>query len=113
MSSLKFDNVYIKDYFTIVGPKEKDSKLNNYNLAINDYYYKMKTFEMAEIKMQRVVIENLINNNNMCDRNFDYIIGGDLMNQIAITSYNIANKNIPFLGIYCKLNEFCILSSLQ
>ena len=32
MANLNFNNVYIKDYFTIVGPKEKDSKITNYNL---------------------------------------------------------------------------------
>ena len=53
MSSLKFDNVYIKDYYTLVGPKEKDSKISNFDNSINDYYYKTKTFEMAEIKMQK------------------------------------------------------------
>jgi len=106
MASLKFSNVYIKDYFTLVGPKEKESKLNNYDLAITDYYYKMKTFEMAEIKMQRVVVENLINNNNMCDRNFDFLIGGDLINQISISSYCAKEFRIPYIGVYSACATF-------
>ena len=84
MSSLKFNNVYLKDYFTLVGPKEKESKLYNFDVAIDDYYFGMNTFEMAEIKMQETVISSLINNNNFSDNNIDYLISGDLINQIAI-----------------------------
>ena len=106
MASLNFENVYIKDYFTLVGPKEKDSKINNFDLSIDDYYYKTKTFEMAEIKMQRVVIENLINQNNMADRNFDYLIGGDLINQISISSYCAKEFRIPYIGVYSACATF-------
>lgn len=106
MANLNFENVYIKDYFTLVGPKEKDSKINNFDMSIDDYYYKSKTFEMAEIKMQRVVIENLINNNNMCDRNFDYLIGGDLINQISISSYSAKEFRIPYIGVYSACATF-------
>lgn len=106
MASLTFERVYIKDYFTIVGPKEKKGKVTYYNMAINDYYFKEKTFEMAEIKMQRVVIENLINKNNLCDRNVDYLIGGDLINQISISSYAARDFRIPFIGVYSACSTF-------
>ena len=39
MRSLNFTDVYIKDYYTIVGPKEKESKISHFNSSINDYYY--------------------------------------------------------------------------
>ena len=100
MATINFKNTYIKDYFTIIGPKEKDSKLSGYDISIEDYYYKCKTFEMAEIKMQKVVIDNLINKNNLCDKNIDYLIGGDLINQISLTSFNAKYYRIPFIGIY-------------
>ena len=53
MGSLIFNNVYLHDYFTIGGPKEKESKLKKLNFYLNDYYYQEKTFELAEIKMQK------------------------------------------------------------
>ena len=106
MASLRFNNVYIKDYYTLVGPKEKESKLSNFNFAIDDYYFGLNTFEMAEIKMQRVVIENLINQNNLSDRNFDFLIGGDLINQIAISSYCAKEFRIPFIGVYSACATF-------
>lgn len=106
MASLKFKNVYIKDYFTLVGPKESEGKLKSFNMSFDDYYFKMDTFEQAEIKMQRTVIENLINNNNECDKYFDFLIGGDLINQIAISSNNAKSFKIPFIGVYSACATF-------
>ena len=105
-------NVYLNDFFTIVGPLEKESHLKKYDLAINDYYYGTKTFEQAEIKMQRVSINNLLNKNS----NIDLIVGGDLTNQIAVTNYAVKDYNIPYLGIYSACATFTesiiVLSSL-
>ena len=52
MASRIFKKVYLNDYFTVVGPLEKESHLKRLDLAMNDYYYGCKTFEQAEIKMQ-------------------------------------------------------------
>lgn len=106
MASKIFKKVYLNDYFTVVGPLEKESHLKSLDLTMNDYYYGCKTFEQAEIKMQRVAIDNLLNNNSLFSNNIDVIVGGDLSNQIAITSYAIKNYNIPFLGIYSACATF-------
>ena len=112
MVSKILKNVYLNDFFTIVGPLEKESHLKKYDLAINDYYYGTKTFEQAEIKMQRVSINNLLNKNS----NIDLIVGGDLTNQIAVTNYAVKDYNIPYLGIYSACATFTesiiVLSSL-
>ncbi len=100
MASKKFNNVYIKDNVAIVGPLEKEGLLKNYDLAIDDYYYGEKTFEQAEIKMQNVVLDNLLNYNKLTDSKIDLLIGGDLVNQISISGYNAAKYRIPFLGVY-------------
>ena len=100
MASKKFNNVYIKDNFSIVGPLERDGLLKNHDFAIDDYYYGEKTFEQAEIKMQKIVLDNLLNKNKLGESKVDVLIGGDLINQISITSYNAAKFRIPYLGIY-------------
>ena len=116
MASLVFKKVYLNSYFTVVGPLEKESHLKRYNLAMNDYYYGTKTFEQAEIKMQRVAIENLLKTNCLDNSNINVIVGGDLTNQIAVTSYAVKKYNIPFLGIYSACATFTesiiVLSSL-
>ena len=106
MASLKFNNVYIKDYYAIVGPKEKESNLKKFQQSIDDYYFGEKTFEKAEIKMQRVVIDNLLKNNNLVINDIDYLLAGDLINQIAISSYTSRNYTVPFIGMYAACATF-------
>lgn len=109
MSSFKYNNVYITDYETICGPLEYQGNLK-YKNHISDFYYGEKTFEEAEIKLQNYCLSKLLNNNKI--KTVDLLIGGDLINQITITSYNLKNKNIPFLGIYnacATFNEALII----
>lgn len=106
MSSLKFNNVYLKNSFSIAGPLEKNGQIKKFDLTLDDYYYKEKTFEQAEIKMQRVVIDNLLLQNKLLDGDIDYLIGGDLFNQIAITSYSAKNYRIPLIGVYSACATF-------
>lgn len=100
MASKKFNNVYIKDNFSIVGPLEKDGMLKGFDFVIDDYYYGEKTFEQAEIKMQKVVMDNLLARNKLTDSKVDLLVGGDLLNQTSISSYNAGSFRIPYLGNY-------------
>ncbi len=100
MDSIKFNNVYLQDSFTIAGPVEREGQIQNYNLTMDDYYYHEKTFEQAEIKMQRVVIDNLLLKNKLLESDIDYLISGDLSNQIGVSNMAARSYKIPFLGIY-------------
>lgn len=90
-----FKDIYINEWFSIVGPLEKNSKLKNYNLAMNDYYYGESTIEKAEVKMQNVVLNYLLKSHKP-----DLIVGSDLMNQMVITNMSLTDRSIPALGIY-------------
>ena len=105
MDSLKFNNVYIKDAFSIAGPLESDGKIRKYDLTMEDYYYQEKTFIDAEIRMQKVVIDNLLYRNKMAHQ-IDVLIGGELSNQLTITSYAAKNFDIPLLGVYSACASF-------
>ena len=105
MASLIFKNVYLFDSATIAGPYEKQGILNIKNTS-NDFYHSQKSFENSEIKMQRDVIDDLLYKNNLSEHEIDLLVGGDLMNQISATSYNMRNFNIPFLGIYSACASF-------
>ena len=103
MSSLRYNNVYINKYYSIAGPKERLGKIKNYDLTFDDYYYGEKTFEKAEVKMQKIILDYLIANNPL---NISVVIGGDLSNQIANTSYAIRDYSVPFLGVYSACATF-------
>jgi len=106
MASIKFNNVFIKDWQTISGPLESESKLKRHDLKMNDYYYGEKTFEQAEVKMQRIVINSLLEKNKLIYKNIDLILGGDLLDQISATSYSCIDIPVSLLGIYSACATF-------
>lgn len=106
MASIKYNNCYIKDAYSIAGPMEKMGQIKSYDYTLNDYYFKEKTFEDAEVKMQQKAIEDLLQKNELTESNIDVVIGGDLFNQIAITSKALEKYNISFLGTYSACATF-------
>ena len=106
MASKQFKNIYLNDFVTLVGPLEKESNIKKYNLIMDYYYYGKKTFEQAEIKMQKSVIDQLLKQNSLKNADISLLVGGDLTNQIAITSYSAKNYNFPFLGLYSACATF-------
>ncbi len=104
----KFNNVYVSDSYTIAGIYEKDGPISDYYDLIydKDFYYGCDTFEKAEEKMLSNCIYKLINRAKVIDSDIDYIISGDLENQIAASDYAMRDFNIPFLGIYSACATF-------
>ena len=94
MASLKFNNVYLNDWITISGPLESNSSLKKIDLKMDDYYFGEKTFEKAETKMQKVVIDKIIEKNKLEESDIDLLVGGDLLNQISATNYAAIDKPI-------------------
>ncbi len=94
----KYNNVYIKDTYTIASIYEKDGPLKKYfdKLYDKDFYYGMNTFEAAESKMLEDTMKILSRRGGKVD----LIIAGDLQNQISASNYAVRNNNTPFLGIF-------------
>ena len=65
MASLKFNNVYIKDWYSIASSNETLGPIKKYNQVIADQNFGEKTFERAEMRMQSTVIDNLIKRNDL------------------------------------------------
>jgi len=104
----KFNNVYVADTYTIASIYEKNGPISNYfDLIYNkDFYYGTDTFEKAEEKMLSNSISKLINKVKLVDSDIDYVIAGDLENQIAASNYAMRDFNIPFLGIFSACATF-------
>ena len=98
----KFNNVYVKNAYTIASVYEKDGPIADYFDLVydKDLYYGCDTFEKAEEKMLHDSIEKLIDLSNMKDNDIDYVISGDLENQIAASDYAMRDFDISFLGIF-------------
>ena len=99
--TIKYDNVYVEDTSTVVGPYEKKGLLGDtFDKTFDDLYYKEKTWEKAEAKCLKESISILLDKTNKKTKDIDVIIGGDLLNQITSSCYGVEKYNIPFLGIF-------------
>ena len=98
----KFNNVYVGNTYTIASVYEKDGPIADYFDLVydKDLYYGCDTFEKAEEKLLHDSIEKLIDKSKLKDSDIDYIISGDLENQIAASDYAMRDFDIPFLGIF-------------
>ena len=85
----KYNNVYINNTITVVGPYEAKGPLNKlFDKKYDDFYFGEKTWEQAETKAINDSVEILLNKINKKNSNIDVHIGGDLLNQIVATNYS-------------------------
>lgn len=100
--TVKYNNVYVGDSYTIAGVYEKDGPISDYFDMIysKDLYYGCDTFEKAEERMISDSIGKLLSRAKLTTSDIDYVIAGDLENQIAASDYAMRDYNIPFLGIF-------------
>lgn len=86
---------------SIVGPKESKGPLNEYfDIKLDDDLFGEKSWEFAESKMVQTVMETAIKKVNKTTEDIDYMIAGDLLNQLLSSSFAARELSIPFLGVY-------------
>lgn len=96
-----YKNIYIDDWYSIIGPKEKsDGNLKKYNLALSDYYFNEKTIEKAEVRMQKFAL------NYFKSSKIDVVCASDLMDQLIVSNLMAEEEDIPFLGVYNACASF-------
>ncbi len=97
----KYNNVYLDEVSTVVGPYEAKGPLGNkFDKSYKDLYNGEKTWEQAEAHLLEESIDILLNKSNKKSSEIDLIISGDLLNQITSSSYGVLKYNRPFLGVY-------------
>lgn len=101
MSSFIFENVYLNETATIVGPKEYLGPLRYY---FDKYYNNLDcnedSWEKAEMRLQTDAIKLVMEKLNLNDNDIGLIFSGDLNNQIAVSSYVMRKFNICHVGMY-------------
>lgn len=99
--TFRYDNVYLSDVSTIVGPYEFKGPFGRfYDKVYDNFYCGMKTFEQAETKMLIDSVDMVLYKANKLKNDIDLHISGDLLNQIVSTNYASAAIGIPLIGIY-------------
>lgn len=86
---------------TIVGPKEGEGPLRDYfDLILEDDYFGEKSWEKAESKMLREAAKLALQKASLTSQEIDYMLAGDLLNQIISASFAARELKIPFFGLY-------------
>lgn len=86
---------------SVVGPKEGEGPLKDYfDMILTDDLYGEKTWELAESKMVETASQKAIKKAGKKLTDVNYMLGGDLINQIVPASFAARELAIPFLGIY-------------
>ncbi|HAG07055.1 MAG TPA: stage V sporulation protein AD [Peptococcaceae bacterium] len=86
---------------TIVGPKEGQGPLaHTFDKVVEDPYYAEKCWEKAERRMLEEVMQTVIKKAVLAPANIDYLLAGDLLNQIISAGFTARSLGIPFIGLY-------------
>jgi stage V sporulation protein AD len=102
MQTVKFKNPpSILSTYTIVGPKEGEGPLKQYfDMILEDDKWGQESFEKSEAKIQEETIKNAISNGGLTNQEINYLISGDLLNQIISSTYTARQLSIPYFGLY-------------
>lgn len=85
----------------IVGPEEGAGPLaSSFDKIINDEYYGENTWEKAERRMLEEAMNKALQKAGIQAQDVDYMLAGDLLNQIISANYTAKSLGIPFLGLY-------------
>lgn len=99
--TFKYNNVYINSTGTVIGPYEAKGPFSKlYDKKYNDFYFGAKTWEQAETKSIKDVVDITLAKINKQPSEINLHLGGDLLNQLVANNYAAALIKIPFLGIY-------------
>ena len=103
--TLKFNNTYIKNSYTILGRNEHTIQIKA-DEVLNDYYNKEKSVEQAEASFQISSIKGLLKKEKLTEKNIDLLIGGDLQSQLFASSFAARKFEIPVIGLYSACATF-------
>lgn len=100
--TVKFQNPpSILSTYTIVGPKEGEGPLNQYfDLILEDDKWGQESFEKSESKILEETIKGALTEGNLTIQDIDYLLAGDLLNQIVSATYTARQLGMPYYGLY-------------
>lgn len=86
---------------SIVGPKEGQGPLGQYfDKVLDDDLYGEKSWEKAEAKFFQEAVEKVIVKGHKDKQEINYLLGGDLLNQLISSDFAARQLGIPFFGLY-------------
>lgn len=108
-NSIKFNDVYIRSSAVATGPLEKEGPLGEYfDYSFDNIHCDEKTWEQAEMRLVKEAANIALIKAKTDYNQLDYIIGGDLNNQIAVSTYSFNNTFVPFIGVFAACSTLTL-----
>lgn len=86
---------------SIVGPKEGQGPLGKeFDTVLPDTLDGEQTWEKAERKMLKASCQMAVQKARLTPQDIDFMMAGDLLNQLISANFTARDMGIPFLGLY-------------
>ncbi len=92
---------------TVVGPLEGEGPLGDcFDVVHPDQTLGQKSWEASERAMMKEAINLAISKAGLTSQEVDFMLAGDLLNQIITCNFAARDLGIPFLGLYGACSSF-------
>ncbi len=86
---------------SVVGKKENEGNLKGkFDFCYNDSMCGQESWEQAESEFIKKSIEILLQKSGKTEKDIDFLLAGDLMNQVTSTTFGVKDYNIPYFGLF-------------
>ncbi|MHB9093988.1 MAG: stage V sporulation protein AD [Eubacteriales bacterium] len=86
---------------SVVGPKEGQGPLGEeFDIILADTLDGEQTWEKAERKMLKDSCQLAVKKANLTSQDIDFMLAGDLLNQIISANFTARDMGVPFIGLY-------------
>lgn len=97
----------IRSAATVVGPMEGDGPLgNSFDVVYPDQVNGHKSWEASERAMMKEAVDLALKKGDITTQEVDFMLAGDLLNQIVSCNFAARDLGIPFLGLYGACSSF-------
>ncbi|MGE4271645.1 MAG: stage V sporulation protein AD [Desulfitobacterium sp.] len=99
--------------YSVVGPMEGQGPLSkSFNSVWKDNISGNSSWEVAESKMLEEALEGAISRASMPKDEIDYLLAGDLLNQIISANFAARTMGLPFIGLYGACSTMALSMSV-
>lgn len=91
----------VQGFASVVGKKESEGPLGKeFDRCYDDTTLGEDSWEKAEARLQTEAVNLAISKAGVTNKDIDYILAGDLLNQCISSTFGLRALDIPFLGQY-------------
>lgn len=99
--------------YSVVGPMEGQGPLGkSFDKVWKDNINGNSSWEVAETKMMEEALEGAVKKSQVNKDEIDYLLAGDLLNQIISSNFAARTMGIPFIGLYGACSTMALSMSV-